>query len=137
MPTPTIGEIISYFKRPKLVVFIPKDEPKKQDIGKRRRAFYHVGVKNVGKVTIKNARMYLNFEGNGIKVGVLAKWDFKAEPFDSYDTLHRVPQFIVNSQVHDVLPAIVSTWSIVLGFRMLKNAVKHSLNAEASKHFEP
>jgi hypothetical protein len=117
IPTPTVGEIVSFFRKPKLFAFIPKDEPKIQEIQDfKRRAFYHIGVRNAGSVTIKSSRVYLNFEGIGRKVGILAKWDFKAEPLDSYNTLHVVPQLIVDSQVHDILPAVSETFAVFMKY---------------------
>jgi len=116
IPTPTIGEIVSYFKKPKLVAFVPKNEPAIQVIDNKRRAFYHVGIKNIGKISVESARIYLNFEGLKKKIGILVKWDFKAEPFDSYATLNIVPRLIVDSQIHDILPAIGETFAVLIKY---------------------
>jgi hypothetical protein len=117
IPTPSVGEIISYVRRPRLVAFIPDGEPSIQSVGQRRRAFFHVGVKNIGGTPVKNARLYLSFKGTQEEVGVLAKWDFKAEPVDSYTTPSKVvPWLIVDSQVHDILPALRETFAAVIKY---------------------
>lgn len=116
IPTPTVGEIISYFKKPKLVVFIPEGDPSIQVIGNRRRAFYHLGVRNVGKVPVKSTRIYLNFEGVREKVEILVKWDFKAEPFESYTTPNVIPWLVVDSQVHDILPVVGETFAVLIKY---------------------
>jgi hypothetical protein len=114
IPTPTVGEIISFLKKPKLIAFIPKNEPKIQPIGNIRRAFYTLGVVNVSNIPIKKARVYLNFNGSEKVVSV--KWDFKAEPFDSYTARNIVPKLIVDSQVQDLLPAIKETFAVLVKY---------------------
>lgn len=116
IPTPTITEISSYIGRPKLVAFIPEDEPTKQIVMKR--AFYHIGLTNLGKTPVKNARVYFNFEGLNIKFTTIAKWDWTAEPFDTYTNIRPnvVPWLVVDSQVHDILPAISETVAVLMKY---------------------
>ena len=45
-----------------------------------------------------------------------AKWDSPAEPFDSYKTFNVVPKLIVDSQVHDLLPALKETFAVLVKY---------------------
>lgn len=115
LPAPSFSDIVSFLKKPKLLAFVPDDEPNIQRINKQQRAVYRIGVVNVGDTPIRNARIYLNFDGDK-RIIIPIKWDSKAEPFDTYKTLNIVPWLLVDSKIQDILPAFKETFAVLIKY---------------------
>jgi len=117
VPAPSWGDIVGLVRKPKLLAFLPKDDPSVQQV--LGRAFFHAGVKNTSSIPITKARVLVRVRKEGQDVtSYLAKWDFTPEPFVAYAPNAAIsPQLLVESQVHYVLPAVAETFALFVKFQ--------------------